>query len=293
MGNRRDERFDGGQPVGPGEARAHGNDPDAVEVRRAGSGSGGGASDGASGSYEVHRPGEHPPGLGPDIPASAPTTGSREHYEDVNVSRASSTAGHGVRRADAGGGSGGLAPARRDSVRWGPIWAGLITALTTFLLLQLLAIGIGLVDVGPGSDGGGGWVPALIGLVAFFTGGAVAGMTSAIRGPGSGLLNGFMVWALGTVLILLLSALGLGQLFGALGSVAGQVGPGALSGAANSAQGAAPNVSAQEAESALRTGAIGAFFGLLFSALASMVGGLLGGRSSDPIGRPTDARAER
>jgi hypothetical protein len=168
----------------------------------------------------------------------------------------------------------------------------LITALTTFLLLQLLAIGLGLVDVGPGSDGGGGWVPGLIGLVAFFTGGAVAGMTSAIRGPGSGLLNGFMVWALGTVLILLLSALGLGQLFGALGNVAGQVGPGALSGAAQSAQGAAPNVSPQEAEQALQTGAIGAFFGLLLSALASMLGGLLGGRGSDPIGRPTDSRRD-
>ena len=185
-----------------------------------------------------------------------------------------------------------LASGRRDSIRWGPIWAGLITALTTFLLLQLLAIGIGLVDVGPGSQGGGGIVPAIIGLIAFFTGGAVAGMTSAIRGPGSGLLNGFMVWALGTVLILLLSALGLGQLFGALGNVAGQVGPGALSGGAQSAQGAAPNVSPQEAESALRTGAIGAFFGLLFSAVASAIGGLLGGRSRDPVGRPTDARRD-
>jgi len=117
-------------------------------------------------------------------------------------------------------------------------------------------------------------------------------MTSAIRGTATGLLNGFMVWALGTVLILLLSALGLGQLFGALGNLAGQVGPGALSNAANSAQGAAPNISPQEAEQAIRTGAVGAFFGLLFSALASMLGGLLGGRSRDPIGRPTDARRD-
>ncbi len=287
MGRGRDTN--GGRPVEPGEARRSGSDPDAVEVHRAGS------SGGASGAYEVHRPGEHPAGLGPDIPASGPTTGGRERYEDVNVSRGTSS-GSAPRRmgdSDAHGGSAELAPARRDSVRWGPIWAGLITALTTFLLLQLLAIGIGLVDVGPGSDGGGGWVPALIGLIAFFVGGLVAGLTSAIRGPGSGLLNGFMVWALGTVLILLLSVLGLGQLFGALGNVAGQVGPGALGGAADSAQNAAPNVSPQEAESALRGGAIGAFFGLLFSALASMIGGMLGGRGSDPIGRPTDTSAER
>ncbi len=278
MGRGRD--MDGGRPVDPGMAQSHGNDPDAVEVHRSG-GSGEG------------RP--RAGGLGPDIPASGATAG-RTLEEEVLVSRGSTGAGSsgtGARRygGDRSGGE-DLAPARRDSIRWGPVWAGLITALTTFLLLQLLAIGLGLVDVGPGSDGGGGWVPGLIGLVAFFTGGAVAGMTSAIRGPGSGLLNGFMVWALGTVLILLLSALGLGQLFGALGNVAGQVGPGALSGAAQSAQGAAPNVSPQEAEQALQTGAIGAFFGLLLSALASMLGGLLGGRGSDPIGRPTDSRRD-
>jgi hypothetical protein len=219
------------------------------------------------------------------------------YEEEALVSRSGSSGSTGARRlhdsGDQGEGGGDLAAARRDSIRWGPVWAGLITALTTFLLLQLLAIGIGLVDIGPGSQGGGGWVPALIGLIAFFTGGAVAGMTSAIRGADSGLLNGFMVWALGTVLILLLSALGLGQLFGALGNVAGQVGPGALSNAANSAQANAPNVGPQEAAQAIRTGAIGAFFGLLFSALASALGGLLGGRSSDPLGRPTDLRSER
>lgn len=281
----RGRNTDGGQPVEPGRAQSHGNDPDAVEVHRSG-----GSGDGRS------RAGD----LGPDIPASGPT-GGRTHEEEVLVSRGSagtrgsgtSSSGTGARRygGDHGGGE-DPAPARRDSIRWGPIWAGLITALTTFLLLQLLAIGLGLVDIGPGSDGGGGWVPGLIGLIAFFTGGAVAGMTSAIRGPGPGLLNGFMVWALGTVLILLLSVLGLGQLFGALGNVAGQVGPGAVGGAADAAQGAAPSVSPREAEQAIQTGAIGAFFGLLLSALASMLGGLLGGRSSDPIGRPTDSRRD-
>jgi hypothetical protein len=285
MGRGRDE--DAGRPVDPGAARAHGNDPDAVEVHRTGEASGTG--------YGGGRP--RAEGLGPDIPASGPTTGGRVYEEEALVSRSGSSGSTGARRlhdsGDNGEGGGDLAAARRDSIRWGPVWAGLITALTTFLLLQLLAIGIGLVDIGPGSQGGGGWVPALIGLIAFFTGGAVAGMTSAIRGADSGLLNGFMVWALGTVLILLLSALGLGQLFGALGNVAGQVGPGALSNAANSAQANAPNVGPQEAAQAIRTGAIGAFFGLLFSALASALGGLLGGRSSDPIGRPTDLRSER
>lgn len=277
MGRERDT--DSGRPVDPGAARTYGNDPHAVEF---------------------HRSGEHPKGLGPDIPKRTEPMDRRESEEEfasrgtanTTVGTSSSTGGRRLKDDERQGG-GSLAPARRDSVRWGPVWAGLITALTTFLLLQLLAIGAGLVDIGPGSQGGGGWVPALIGLIAFFTGGVVAGMTSAIRGTGSGLLNGFMVWALGTVLILLLSVLGLGQLFGALGNVAGQIGPGALSNAANSAQNAAPNVSPQEAEQTVRTGAIGAFFGLLFSALASALGGYLGGRSSNPIGRPTDLRSER
>jgi len=284
MGRGRDA--DGGRPVDPGVARAYGNDPNAVEVHRAGDSAGERAGYG-DGRSKVE-------GLGPDIPASSPAD-DRPGGGPSGGYATDSAPASGVRRLKDGEGQGGgsLAPERRDSIRWGPVWAGLITALTTFLLLQLLAIGAGLVDIGPGSQGGGGWVPALIGLIAFFTGGVVAGMTSAIRGAGSGLLNGFMVWALGTVLILLLSALGLGQLFGALGNVVGQVGPGALSSAANSAQGATPNISPQEAEQAVRTGAIGAFFGLLFSALASTLGGYLGGRSSDPIGRPTDLRSER
>ena len=175
--------------------------------------------------------------------------------------------------------------ARRDSTRWGPIWAGLITALTTFLLLQLLAIGTGLQDIGPGTRAGGGdpWVPAVIGLIAFFIGGLVAGMTSAIRGAGTGLLHGFLVWALGTVLILVLSALGLGQLFGALGNVVGQMG------VPQSVQGAnVPDVDPAQIAQTVRTGAIAAFFGLLLSALASMLGGFLGGRTRTPIGHAAD-----
>ena len=92
-------------------------------------------------------------------------------------------------------------------------------------------------------------------------------------------MNGFLVWALGTVLILLLSALGLGQIFGALGNVAGQLGVLQNLQSAN-----VPDVDPAQIVQAVRSGAIGAFFGLLLSALASMLGGFLGGRSSDPIG---------
>ncbi len=176
---------------------------------------------------------------------------------------------------------------RRDSVRWGPIWAGLIAALTTFLLLELLAFGLGLLtpNVTPGPDNTvSAWVSGIIGLIAFFTGGAVAGMTSTVRGTMTGLLNGFLVWALGTVLILLLSALGLGQLFGTLGNVVGQLS--LLQGGLNVPNN--PNIDPQQVVQAVRSGALGAFFGLLLSALASALGGWLGGRTDHPIGHVTD-----
>jgi hypothetical protein len=94
------------------------------------------------------------------------------------------------------------------------------------------------------------------------------------------------VWALGTVLILVLSALGLGQIFGALGSVVGQLGlfgPGGASIPGNVPNNV-PNVDPAQIASAVRNGAIGAFFGLLISAIAAALGGFLGGRSNEPIG---------
>ncbi len=176
---------------------------------------------------------------------------------------------------------------RRDSARWGAIWAGLFTAVTTFLLLELLAFGIGLIRVGPDiftpQDQPNPWVSVIIGLIAFFAGGVVAGITSSVRGPITGALNGFLVWALGIVLILLLSALGLGQVFGALGNFVGQLGllqPGGI----NAPNPNLPNVDPQQVLGFLRTAALWTFLGMLLSAVASALGGWLGGRTDRPIG---------
>ncbi len=263
----RDRDTERGRSVESREARTHGNDPDAVRIER-------------GGERNLGRTEER-------------TTTEVRHVKEGNVGDGRTRyegASYGGSSRDEDGLEG---VTRRDSVRWGPIWAGLITAITTFLLLQLLAIGLGLVGIGPNSNGGGGWVPAVVGLIAFFTGGAVAGMVSAVRGAATGLLNGFLVWALGTVLIVLLSALGLGQIFGALGNVVGQLG--VLQGGGLSVPNNVPNpdISPAQVAQAVRTGAIGAFFGLLISALASALGGFLGGRSSDPVGSMTDAPAER
>ncbi len=240
MGGRRDgDVGEGGRAVEPEEARANGNDPDAVEVHRLG-----------ERDDETH--------VGDDRRAEHETVGARRPVAAADPPQEPQSPDLVM---------------RRDSARWGPIWAGLITAITTFLLLQLLAIGLGLAGIGP--ETGSAWVPAIIGLIAFFTGGAVAGMTSSVRGAATGFLNGFLVWALGTVLILVLSVLGLGSIFGALGNLVGQ-----LVLIANLPE----NINPQQYLDPIRTGALAAFFGLLISAIASALGGFLGGRSKEPIG---------
>jgi hypothetical protein len=159
----------------------------------------------------------------------------------------------------------------QGSIHWGSIGAGVPLALTTFLLLELLAIGSGLLTVA--GSGAATAVSPIIGLVAFFIGGYVAGLTSGgpgggttgVRYAGSGVLQGLLVWALGAILILAISLLGLGQLFGALGEVVNQL-THALS----------PNVVPRLSTEALGDPALVAFFGLLLSGLTAALGGWLG-----------------
>ncbi len=175
----------------------------------------------------------------------------------------------------------------RDRVRWGPIWAGLLSALSLFLLLNVLALAIGATSVEPGTNVGdaaklGGIAPAIIGLLAFFFGGWVAARTAAVRGRGNGIFNGFLVWALGTVLAVALATFGLGSLLGAAGDFAGQI--------TSLGQQAANNVDPAEAArnreqiaNNIRDGALGTFGALGLPALAATIGGALGARKEHDV----------
>src|SRR5215211_8540761 len=79
----------------------------------------------------------------------------------------------------------------QGSIHWGSIGAGALLALTTFLLLELLAIGSELLTVA--GSGAATAVSPIIGLVAFFIGGYVAGLTSGGAGGGNhrGSIRGF------------------------------------------------------------------------------------------------------
>lgn len=156
-----------------------------------------------------------------------------------------------------------------DSIRWGPVWGGLLTAVGIFLLLSLLATAIGLSTIQLGGDAGAisrgaGVVSAILALISFVIGGYVAGRSSAIVNEWNGALNGFLVWALATILFLLLAAMGLGQVFGATNAVF------------NELQRNVGSISASQLQSTVQTSAWLTFLGLALAAVGAAIGGWLG-----------------
>lgn len=167
---------------------------------------------------------------------------------------------------------------RQDGVRWGPIWAGLLTALTTFLLLELLFHALGWLTLDPGENSEGdsrALVTGILALVAFFLGGLVAGATAIWKGLGSGLLHGFMVWALGVVSFIALTFFGGSALLGSFGDLTNQLGVGP-----QEVQSATDVTGSEEKEIAktAKDFAAPAFWGLFLPLGASMLGGLIGSK---------------
>jgi len=103
----------------------------------------------------------------------------------------------------------------RDRVRWGPIWAGLVVAVATYLLLQLLLIALDIVDV-RGGDASDAVASAVVAMVAFLLGGITAGAGAFWRDSDDGVLHGILMWATGLVVLVLLAGIGSGLVLGAL-----------------------------------------------------------------------------
>lgn len=167
---------------------------------------------------------------------------------------------------------------RQDGVRWGPVWAGLLTALTTFILLELLFYALGWLTLDPGSNDPGssrGLITGILALVAFFLGGLVAGATAIWKGLFSGLLHGFLVWALGVVAFIALTFFGASALLGSFGSLTSQlgVGPQQVQSSTDVSE-----AEAAEAADAAQDAAAPAFWGLFLPMAAAMLGGLVGSK---------------
>jgi hypothetical protein len=158
----------------------------------------------------------------------------------------------------------------RTQLKWGPIWAGLLTALGLFVLMTLAAIAVGL-QAAPGTDEGdvamvAGIATGLIALIAFFIGGFVSSWSANLSDNGRSMLNGFLVWALFLVLLMVLAAFGAGSIFGAATNLLGDV-------AIN-----APDidVTAEEALAGARESAWSSLLALALTAAAAALGGVVG-----------------
>lgn len=116
----------------------------------------------------------------------------------------------------------------KNRVQFGPIIAGVLTAITTLLILSVLGLAIGASALEPRDAGESmGTAAAIWGIVsaiiAFFLGGWVAAKTAAVAGAGSGLINGLMVGAAIIALVLWLTGSGVSAIIGTLGSNIGDI----------------------------------------------------------------------
>ncbi|MGN6675983.1 MAG: hypothetical protein ACTHMA_22035 [Thermomicrobiales bacterium] len=149
------------------------------------------------------------------------------------------------------------APAR-DLVHWGPAWTGVLTSFAIFVTLDLLITAIGWITAttrGAAATGATIWWMAVLGAISFFIGGWLAQTTASVRGAGSGLLTGFVVWALGAAVIAAVSMLGAGMAGSPLAGMIGATTP------------VAGN---------LRGAALDGFIFLIVTLIAACIGGIIG-----------------
>lgn len=163
-----------------------------------------------------------------------------------------------------------------DQVRWGSVWAGLVVAVATFLLLEITFFAAGwlTLDVGqPGASSSADVVTSVLALVAFFLGGLTAAATARWKGLDTGVLHGILVWALGLVVFLLIALIGGGALLGSVGRIAGQLlSLGQVTSAVSPDQ-------LDQAVSTARSSASWASLSLGLSIVTAALGGLVGAKS--------------
>jgi hypothetical protein len=179
--------------------------------------------------------------------------------------------------------------------------AGLVTALTSLVLLGLLGAAIGLTSVNAGANAAQGTVPNDIGrntaiwgaisaLIAFFIGGLVTGRTAAVFDRNWGALNGALVFLLAVPFALWLAGQGFGAMMGFMGNVAqgASANLGQIQGAVQGIQGNTTPTNVQVTAEGARNAAWGALLGALIGLLASILGGMAGTRTTIDMHPPVE-----
>jgi len=161
---------------------------------------------------------------------------------------------------------------RRDRIRWGAVWTGALTTLSTYIVVQLLFFALGWLDLGVDGDDAGttrAVVSAVLALVAFFLGGAAAGASALWHRANDGMVNAVVAWAITVITLLGFALIGGGALLGSLAEVATQ-----FADLRNPAQG----VDVARATQIARDSAGWAALGLGLSMAASALGGSIGAK---------------
>lgn len=94
------------------------------------------------------------------------------------------------------------------------MWAGVVTAVGSYLFLMLALVALGVVDMSEGVTGDA-IASGIAALIAFFIGGVTTGATSMWQGADDGVLHGIVMWFAALVALVLLGAVGSGVALGA------------------------------------------------------------------------------
>lgn len=125
-----------------------------------------------------------------------------------------------------------------ENLSWPSIFAGVITFIALSVLFSLVGVAIGLGGVDFTSDnltqgvGTGLLVWSIFSLILSL---AAAGFISGLTASRAGLIHGFLTWALGLIVALVMISTSVTSAFNTLGSVVGSVGSGVASASGSAA----------------------------------------------------------
>jgi hypothetical protein len=190
---------------------------------------------------------------------------------------------------------------------WGAIFAGTAAALVIYFLLNLLGLAIGFGTIDPAAanplEGLGvgaviWWIVATI--AALFFGGWLSGRVAGVPFVADSVIHGFVTFSLFTIVSMYLLTTGLGAILSGVGGLVGQamdVAAGEGLDILGVAEGAAPEVTEEEARQiavtaadAISRGALYAFLALMLGGVAALLGGWVGTPRRAPVAETTDRR---
>ena len=178
----------------------------------------------------------------------------------------------------------------KNRVQWGPIIAGVLSALAILVILTVLGLAVGSSalkprDVGQSLGTGAAIWGVVSAIIAFFVGGYIAAKTAAVGGVGSGLINGVLVGCTILAIVLYLTGSGVSGLIGSLGSNLGDLTNVAQSNGASTstAQQQVQQVDPQQAFNTVKNGAWGTLAGIVIPLVVAALGGLVGHNSRRDI----------